>query len=105
MYFISNYYYIVIILQAICVIHCLRKGKEQRWIWLIIFLPLIGCLVYIFTEMFSGNEIQQVQSGFGNILNPAGKIKKLESQLKFSDTFKNRVTLADAYLATGALAV
>jgi len=96
------YYYIIIILQAICVIHCLRKGKEQKWIWLIVFLPLIGCIVYIFTEMFSGNEIQQVQSGVSTIINPTGKIRKLETQLKFSDTFNNRITLADAYLATGA---
>lgn len=101
MFFLNNYYYIIIILQAVCVIHCLRKGRNQQWIWLIVFLPLIGCLIYIFQEMFSGNEIQQVQSGVKTIINPTGKIKKLETQLKFSDTFNNRVALADAYLATG----
>ena len=98
----SYYYYIIIGLQAICVIHCLRKGKNQQWIWLIVFLPLIGCLVYIFQEMFSGNEIKQVQSGVSTIINPTGSIRKLETQLKFSDTFNNRVALADAYLSTGA---
>lgn len=102
MFFAGNYYYLIIILQAVCVIHSVRKGKEQKWIWIIIFLPLIGCLAYIFTEMFSGNDIQHVQSGFSTILNPGGGIKKLEAQLKFSDTFNNRVALADAYLATGA---
>ena len=101
MFFFTNYYYIIIVLQAICVIHCLRKGKEQKWIWLIVFLPLIGCIVYIFTEMFSGNEIQQVQSGVSTIINPTGRIRKLEAQLKFSDTFNNRIALADAYLAAG----
>ena len=98
----GNYYYLIIVLQAICVIHCLRKGKNSTWIFAIIFLPVIGCIAYIFMEMFSGGEIQQVQSGVGSIINPGGKIKKLESQLKFSDTFNNRVELADAYLATGA---
>ena len=78
----SYYYYIIIGLQAICVIHCLRKGKNQQWIWLIVFLPLIGCLVYIFQEMFSGNEIKQVQSGVSTIINPTGSIRKLETQLK-----------------------
>ena len=52
--------------------------------------------------MFSGNEIKQVQSGVSTIINPTGSIRKLETQLKFSDTFNNRVALADAYLATGA---
>ena len=52
--------------------------------------------------MFSGNEIKQVQSGVSTIINPTGKIKKLEKQLQFTDTFNNRVALADAYLETGA---
>ncbi len=98
----GNYYYLIIVLQAICVIHCLRKGKNSTWIFAIIFLPVIGCIAYIFMEMFSGGEIQQVRGGVGNMINPGGKIKKLESELKFSDTFNNRVELADAYLATGA---
>jgi len=98
----SYYYYIIIGLQAICVIHCLRKGKDSKWIWLIVFLPLLGCIVYIFQEIFPGNEIKQVQSGVSTIINPTGKIKKLEKQLEFTDTFNNRVALADAYLETGA---
>lgn len=103
MFFSDHYfYYITIGLQAICVIHCLRKGN-QRWIWLIVFLPLVGSLIYIFSEMFTGREIQQVQSGLGTVLNPSGRISKLEANLRFSDTFNNRVVLADAYLHTGQI--
>jgi hypothetical protein len=35
------------------------------------------------------------------VLNPGGKIKKLEDELRFTDTFANKVKLADAYLAAG----
>ena len=52
-------------------------------------------------EIFNRNSMQQVQSGMGNIIYPAGKIKKLEKQLEFSDTFNNRIMLADAYLSAG----
>ncbi|HRH49383.1 MAG TPA: PLDc N-terminal domain-containing protein [Panacibacter sp.] len=97
----SSYYYLIIVLQAICVIHCLRKGKNATWIFAIIFLPLIGCIAYIFTEMFKGGEIKQVQTGVSAFINPSGNIKNLEQQLKFSDTFNNRVELADAYFANG----
>lgn len=102
MFFGGNYYYIILFLQAICVFHCVRRGKEQKWIWIIVFLPLIGCIAYMFTEMFSGGDIDQVQSGVSSLINPGGQIKKLEAQLAFTDTFNNRVQLADAYLATGA---
>lgn len=101
MFYFSNYYYIVIILQAICVIHCLRKGRQQNWIWLLVFLPLVGCLIYIFTEIFTRREMQNMQLGVSTILNPGGSVRRLEENLRFSDTFANRIALADAYLATG----
>lgn len=102
MFFYNQYFYFFTIgLQAICVFHCIRRGTQQKWIWIIVFLPIIGSIAYIFTEMFSGNEVRNLQSGIGNKLNPGGKIKKLEDNLKFSDTFNNKVALADAYLQIG----
>jgi hypothetical protein len=35
------------------------------------------------------------------IINPTGRIRRLENNLRFSDTFNNRVMLADAYLGVG----
>ncbi|MGC4038061.1 MAG: hypothetical protein QM764_19020 [Chitinophagaceae bacterium] len=102
MFFANNYFYLITIgLQLICVIHCVRKGKQNNWIWIIVFLPIVGCLAYIFTEMFSSGDINNVQSGVGNFLNPGGRIRKLENNLRFADTFTNRTMLADAYLASG----
>jgi len=102
MLFANSYlYYIPIALQAICVIHCLRKGNQNKWIWIIVCLPVIGALIYFFSEILTGNEINNVTSGMGSVLNPGGNIKKLEAQLRFTDTFHNRIALADAYLAKG----
>lgn len=102
MFFSNSYfYYIIIGLQAICVFHCVRKGRQTNWIWLIVFLPLVGCLIYIFTEMFSRRDIQNVQSGMSSIFNPGSSVRRLEENFQFSDTFANRIALADAYFATG----
>ena len=94
-------YLVSIILQAICVIHCLAKGNQQRWIWIIIFLPVIGCVVYFFTEIVNANNARSLGSGLGGMVNPLGRIRRLENNLRFTDTFNNRVMLADAYLAVG----
>lgn len=102
MFFLNNYfYYITIGLQILCVVHCLRKGNNTTWIWLIVFLPLVGCIAYLIMEVFNRNSMQQAQTGMGDILFPSGNIKKLEKQLQFSDTFNNRIQLADAYLNAG----
>jgi hypothetical protein len=102
MFFGSGYFYFITIgLQIICVIHCLRRSRPNYWIWLIVFIPVVGCIAYLFTEVFTRRDIQKVQSGVGEVFNPSGKIKKLENNLRFSDTFNNRVALADACLAAG----
>ena len=37
----------------------------------------------------------------GKAINSGGNIKKLEEELRFTDTFANKVKLADAYLMAG----
>ncbi len=101
MLFLGNYYYVSIALQAICAIHCIRKGNQNKWIWIIVFLPIIGCIAYIYTEMFDKGELNKVKSGVGAVFNPSGTIKKLEANLQFTDTINNRMALADAYLNAG----
>jgi hypothetical protein len=97
----SYFYYVTIALQAICVYHCVKKGNQNSWIWLIVCLPIIGCAIYFFTEIFSRRSVGNVQSSIGSMVNPSGRISKLQENLKFSDTFNNRIALADAYLAAG----
>jgi hypothetical protein len=102
MYFPGNYFYFMeVALQAFCVFHCLRKHNENRWIWIIVFLPLVGCLMYLFTEVFSGHPVRSITSEVAPLINPGGSVRKLEQQLQFSDTFQNRMALADAYLYKG----
>ncbi len=102
MFFSNPYlYYVIIGLQVICVIHCIRRSNPGYWLWLIILLPFVGCIAYLFTEIFTKRDLQNVQSGMGDVLFPSGKIKRLESNLRFSDTFNNRIALADAYLHAG----
>lgn len=101
MFFGNYFYYVTIALQVICVWHCLKRGNEQKWIWIIVFLPLVGCVVYFFSEILTGNEATRIGEGVGTAFNPGGRIRKLEKQQKFVDTFENRVALADAYLQAG----
>lgn len=96
-----QYYYLVIALQAVCVFHSIRKGNQQKWIWIIVFLPFIGSLAYLFTEVIQRRHVSVVQNTVGSLVNPKGRIHELEKQFKFSDTFTNRVALADAYLENG----
>jgi len=95
------YYYLIVILQAYCAIHSYRNGTLNRWIFLIIFLPVIGSLIYVYSEILSNSRFRKPNIDIGAVFNPGSKITKLENELRFTDTFTNRVKLADAYLDAG----
>lgn len=95
------YYYIIVGLQAFCLYHAYQLGTINRWWWIIACIPLLGSGFYLFTEVFSGRRMRGPKIDVGAIINPGAKIKKLEDELKFTDTFANRIKLADAYLDAG----
>ena len=99
MFSYGGYYYIIVILQAYCAVHSYRRGTLNKWIFLIIFLPVIGSIIYIYSEILSNRRFRKPNIDVGAVLNPGGKIKKLEEELNFTDTFANKIKLADAYLA------
>src|ERR1700712_3263914 len=99
----GSYYYLIVALQAYCAFHSYRRGTLNKWIYLIIFLPLIGGIIYIYSEILSNRRFNKPNIDVGAIINPSGKIKKLEDELRFTDTFANKVKLADAYLETGQI--
>ncbi|MFS4457251.1 hypothetical protein [Maribacter sp. 2304DJ31-5] len=92
------YFYLILALQVFCVYHCYTHKNDYYWIFLIIFLPVIGSAIYLFVHVFQKKDIEQLQDGVVSVLNPSKKIKDLEKKFKFSDTFENQVALADAYL-------
>ena len=96
-----DYYYLIIALQGFCAWHSFRRGTQQKWIWIIIFLPVIGSAIYIFTEIIKKQHVNSIQSSVLDAVNPGGRIKQLEHQLQFSDTLTNRIELAEAYIERG----
>lgn len=92
------YYYIIIALQAYCLYHIFKYRKPFYWIFVILFIPLIGCVIYLISQAYSRRNAENLQDNVVSIINPAKKIKDLERKLQFSETYQNKVDLADAYV-------
>jgi hypothetical protein len=45
------FYIISIVLPLIAIVHLLRTGRDMRWLFLIIFLPLVGAIAYFVIEI------------------------------------------------------
>lgn len=95
------YYYLIIALQGFCLYHCYTHRNNYYWFLAIIFLPVVGSLLYLFMNVFQKRDVEKVQETLVTAINPTKKIKDLEKRFKFSATFENQVALADGYLEEG----
>lgn len=96
-----GYYSPLLILQAFCVYHAYKNNAEQRWYWLIMFLPGIGCAIYLYQNFYSSKNIQNLEQGLKQVVNSNYKIEQLEKSLRFVDNYANKINLADAYMDHG----
>lgn len=96
--FAYQYYYLIGGLQAFCLFHAYRSRSEQKWFYLIIFLPLIGCLIYLYEHFYSRRNMENLAEGVKHTLFSNYAIEKLEKEAKFTATVTNKTLLADAYV-------
>lgn len=93
------YFYFIIAFQGFCIYHLFKNRNSYYWIFAIVFLPLVGCLAYLITQVFNKKDAEKIQGNLTTILDPSKKVRDLERKLEFAETYLNRVNLADALLA------
>ncbi len=86
------------IVQAICLYHAYTSNADQRWYWLIIFIPGIGCAIYLYHHFANRKNVHSVTEGLKEVVNSNYRIEQLEKAVRFSATVQNRINLADAYV-------
>lgn len=92
----SNYYFVLVIIWLICIVHAIRTGRRE-WIYILIFLPGISALAYIVVELLPDIRSGAFASGFRLAFFPGARIRDRERRVKISDSVTNRLALADAY--------
>lgn len=93
-----GYFTPVLILQALCLYHAYKNNNQQKWYWLILFFPFFGCLIYLYENFYSKRLISNLSEGVKALGNTNHRVEQLERQVKFNDSFTNKVNLADAYM-------
>ncbi|MDH7444560.1 CDC27 family protein [Aquimarina sp. 2201CG14-23] len=93
-------YFLIIALQVFCIYHAIKNRNEYYWYFLILFLPVIGSIIYLVTQVFNKKDLDVVQNEIVSVINPTKKVTDLRKQVAFADTFQNRVYLGDALYET-----
>lgn len=91
--------------QIYCIVHCIQRRKSTWWVFLILFVPVIGCIVYFITEIRPDQQ-RGYSRGTANAnplrYRPARQdISRLRQEIEFSNTVQNKENLADALCLQG----
>ena len=90
-------YYLIIALKVFCLYHIYKNRKPYYWFFVIFFIPIIGAIFYLITQVLTTGDVDKIQNELTTIINPTKKVKDLERKIEFSDTYANRIELADTY--------
>ncbi|WP_375241918.1 hypothetical protein, partial [Lacinutrix sp.] len=89
--------YLIVALQAFCIYHVIKNRNQYFWIFIIIFIPAIGSIIYLITQVYNKRDASIIKENLTSVLIPTKKVKDLEKKLQFAETFQNRLDLADAF--------
>lgn len=93
---------LLIACQVFCGLHVVRSGQERYWIYLIIALPGLGCLIYalgiMLPDLLRSRRGRRAVNQLHDRLDPERHLRALRNDLEVSDTRETRVLLADELL-------
>lgn len=93
-----RFYTPILILQGFCLYHAYKNNSEQKWYWLIVFFPVIGCLIYLYHHFYNRKNINDIAEVVNEVVNNNFRLEKLEKEYEFNDSITNAVNLADEYV-------
>ncbi len=99
-YFAHLFYPWGLLLQALAVVHFIRRRPDTYWLYIILFLGPIGALVYLFAEGLP--DIGMVGQSF-RVFPRRKRIRQLEIAILDNPSAGNYEELADLYMDDGKL--
>lgn len=85
----------ILVFQIVCIVHAVRNNNSG-WIWIILFFPVVGCIVYLATEVRGvGRGGRQLAGKLVDAVQPSRKLEALRAQLEHAPTVNNRLALAE----------
>ncbi|HXQ78007.1 MAG TPA: tetratricopeptide repeat protein [Gemmatimonadaceae bacterium] len=87
-----------ILLQALAIIHFIRRRPDTYWLWIILMFPGIGALAYIFVQVIPDAGL--LRASF-QVFPRRKRIRQLEMMILDNPSIGNYEELGDLYLDDG----
>jgi len=105
--FYSGGFVFLILAVALC-IHAVRTNQQMYWIFIILFVPLLGSLVYtvavLVPELMGGTGARRLGRAVGDTLDPGREYRQARIAIDDAPTVHNQMRLAAAAAGLGRYA-
>jgi hypothetical protein len=96
---------VTILIQAAFIVHVIKTGRNQLWIWAIALLPLVGSLAYLGVEIipaaFGGRTARRAKVGVRRMLDPDRELRRASAEVQISGNVDARRRLAEEHFERG----
>lgn len=96
---------ITVIIQGFFIFHVFRTGRPYWWAFIILSMPVLGCLIYYLIEVFPNSRehrsARQVARNLARSLQPDAEMKRRIEEADICGSIANKTALAEECLAAG----
>jgi hypothetical protein len=96
---------VFLLAQIACAVHVARTGRNYYWIYLVVFVPVVGMAAYflaeILPELMQSRTAHQAASGVAKALNPGKRLREATRRAAITPTAENKAALAQEHLIAG----
>ena len=90
---------LLLLIQVALIVHVIKTGRNQLWIWALFLLPGIGALAYvvaeILPELVGGRTAHRARAGLGRMIDPDRELRKARAQVEISGNVDARRRLGE----------
>ena len=94
-----------LVLQAVLIIHCIKTGRNQIWIWVLALLSYAGILAYLVAELLpellGSRATRRTVKGVKQALDPQADLRRFESEARVGGNVASQQRYADELLRQG----
>ena len=87
------------LVQAGLIVHVIKTGRNQLWIWVLLLLPGAGPLAYVavelLPEMFRSRTAQRTARGLKKAMDPGAELRRAENEARVTGNVASRQRYAE----------
>jgi hypothetical protein len=88
-----------LVIQVLLIVHVIRTGRNQLWIFVLAFLPLAGSIAYVAVEiipdLFRSRAAQRTARGLRKAMDPTATLRRYESEARVAGNVATRQRYAE----------